>query len=401
MICHRVPYPPDKGDRIRSSHVLKELARLGTVDLAFLSDEPIPESTWAHLRRVCRNVAASPMGGTSRWVRAAWFQLTGRSATEGLFWSNRLARTIDGWMARQSYDAVVLYSSGVIPYVCGRRIVGRVIADLVDVDSEKWREYASRARAPRSWLFAREARRVRELERSAGSFAAVTLVSDPEAELYRKIAPHANVLSVLNGVDLEYFRPQPQAEASTCVFVGYLDYHANVLGLTWFCREVWPEIRRRFPEARFQVIGRNPTPPVQELSGLPGVEVVGPVDDVRRYVAASKLVLVPLPVARGIQNKVLEAMSLGKAVVGTTAALNGIALIPGEHALRADTPIEWVEAVSLLWADAARRQEMGARARQYVEVNHDWSRCLRPLMESVSLASQGASRQRSTALESA
>lgn len=387
FLCHRVPYPPDKGDRVRSYRLLRQLGDLGEVDLAFLTDEPVSGAARRHLREHCRQVASSPMGGWRRWPRAAWFRLRGRSATNGLFYSRALRQTIDGWLRQTDYDAVVCFSSSVLQYVLGRGVEHKLVVDLVDVDSQKWLDYAARNRPPLSWVFRGEARQVRRLEQRAAAGRAVGLVSEAEAELYRSIAPGANVVAATNGVDLEYFHPAPApcatAIAPNCLFVGYLDYRANVLGLQWFCREVWPELRRRFPEAVFRIVGRNAVAAVKELSMLSGVELVGAVDDVRPYLAAAAAVAVPLPVARGIQNKVLEAMAAGKAVVATTAALEGIACTHEHDALRADTPKEWIAALSTVWMDQGVQASLGANARRYVEQYHHWSQCLRPLIEAV------------------
>ena len=384
MLCHRVPYPPDKGDRIRSYRLLRQLTSLGGVDLGFLTDEPVPPRTQSHLREICDRVTFASVAGWQRWARASWYHLTGRSVTDGLFHSARFGKTVDGWLRQTPYDAIVTYSSAVLQYVLDRGLDDRLVVDLVDVDSQKWFDYARRAHPPLSWPLRAEGERVRQIERRASQAEAVVLISEAEAKLYREFCPDANIVIATNGVALDYFQPQAAEERPICLFVGYLDYRANVLGLEWFCREVWPGLRARFPEAVFEIVGRNPTKAVRKLARHPGVEIIGPVEDVRAYLAAARVVVVPLRVARGIQNKVLEAMSMGKAVVATPVALEGISAVVSDDVLCADTPADWVEAVDSLWRDPSRRQQIGRNARNFVETHHDWDNCLRPLLNILS-----------------
>jgi sugar transferase (PEP-CTERM/EpsH1 system associated) len=379
LLVHRVPYPPDKGDRIRSYHLLAHLAQLGEVDLAFPADGPLDGPTREALERLCRRVAVVSVSAAGRWARALANLARGRSLTEGLFDAPKLRREVARWLDETPYDAVVCFSSGVLPYVRGRGLEDRLVVDLVDADSQKFFDYAERTSWLKSALLRLEGRRVRALEREAGKARAVVLATEAEANLYRGICPDAPTLAIPNGVNLEYFRPMPEVEESAgCVFVGQLDYRANVLGLEWFCQEAWPTIREALPHATFRVVGRNPVPAVQKLGELPGVEVVGTVPDVRPYVAEARVAIVPLPVARGVQNKVLEAMAMGKAVVASPSALEGLGVTPGRDALAATDPADWRRQLTELWDNASRRAELGQAARRYVEAHHRWETCLAP-----------------------
>lgn len=389
MLVHRVPYPPDKGDRIRSYHLLAHLARLGEVDLAFPTDGPLDGPTRQELERLCRRVAVVSTSSAGRWARAFANLARGRSLTEGLFDAPKLRREVGRWLDETPYDAVVCFSSGVLPYVRGRGLEDRLVVDLVDADSQKFFDYAERTSWPKAALLRLEGHRVRALEREAGKARAVVLATEAEANLYRGICPEAPTSAVPNGVNLEYFRPMPEVEESAgCVFVGQLDYRANVLGLEWFCQEAWPLIREALPGATFRIVGRAPVPAVQKLGDLPGVEVVGTVPDVRPYVAEARVAVVPLPVARGVQNKVLEAMAMGKAVVASPSALEGLGVTPGRDALAAATPDEWRRHLVGLWDDADRRGELGRAARQYVEAHHRWETCLAPFGDFVVISSR-------------
>src|SRR5262245_4186059 len=256
MLVHRVPYPPNRGDRIRSYHLLRHLASEYDVHLATLCDEPVSADTVEALESVCRRAAIAPVMGPARWVRAAWSLATGRTATEGLFRSSRLADVVRSWARQTQFDAALVFCSSMLQYLnCDELASVRAVVDLVDVDSQKWFDYAERAAGPKRWLFCLEGRRLRKLEqRALDRASAVTLVSEAEAELFRRVFPNDKTVAVPNGVDLDYFRPEndgpqpwkplPTADRTNLVFVGALDYRANIDGITWFASEVWPLLRR-------------------------------------------------------------------------------------------------------------------------------------------------------------
>jgi sugar transferase (PEP-CTERM/EpsH1 system associated) len=361
--------------------LLKTLAGRARVHLACLADEPPAEGAVAALQRYCERVAVVRLGRWSRLARAAGSLAVGRTASEGAFRSPALRATLRDWARRTRYDAALASASSVAPYLRTAELRGvPAVIDLVDVDSQKWLDYAAATRGPRAWLYRTEGVRLRRLEAALPDWArAVTLVSDAEADLYRRCHTGGGAYAVMNGVDLETFRPVPTAPEAGCVFVGALDYRPNVDGARWFCEAVWPEVLRRHPRARVALVGRHPVRAVRRLGRLPGVDVVGQVPDVRPHLAGAAVAIVPLRIARGIQNKVLEAMAMGKAVVATPEALTGLRAAPGTHALAASTPRGWAESVSHLMGDEASRRSLGAAGRRYVEEHHRWEDCLGPM----------------------
>jgi len=381
-LTHRVPFPPDKGDRIRNYHLLRQLARRGRVWLGCLADEPVGAEALAELERLCERVAVVPLGGARRWLRAGLSLLGGGSLSEGAFAEPRLRAVVRGWAAEARFDAVVISASSLVPYLNEPGLAGfPAVVDLVDVDSQKWLDFAAASRPPKRWLYRLEGRRVRKLERAMSRWArAVAVVSRAEADLYEGFTGTGTATVAPNGVDLDYFVPAGGKADQACVFVGAMDYLPNVDAAVWFAREVWPGVRARFPAAEFRIVGRKPAPAVRELAALPGVDVVGPVPDVRPHVAGAAVVVAPLRLARGIQNKVLEALAMGRPVVAAPAALAGLRAEPGRDLLAAATPAEWVEAVGGLFADPARGRELGTAGRRFVEEHHDWERCLEPLL---------------------
>jgi polysaccharide biosynthesis protein PslH len=389
-IVHRVPYPPDKGDRIRAFHVLRHLSRRANVHLACLADEPIDEHVHPALAQYTRRVAIVPIGRWQRKLRMVGSLLRGCTASEGAFSAPALRALLSRWCSETRYEAVLVSASSLIPYLRQPELADiPAIVDLVDVDSQKWLDYADAGCGPKSWLYRLEGRRLRQLEQGLPAWAhAVTLVSEQEAALYRQFSAAGPVHAIVNGVDLEYFQPQPCATSPTCVFVGALDYRPNVDGAVWFCTEVWPAIHHRRPDATLSLVGRNPTPAVRRLAAIPGVEVIGQVPDVRPYIAAAAVVVVPLQIARGVQNKVLEALAMSRAVVASPPSLEGLGTQPGVHLEAAQTPTEWLESVLHLLANPAVRRTLGAAGRRYVEDHHHWQHCLAPFDELLRLAPQ-------------
>ncbi len=380
-LVHRFPYPPDKGDRIRAFHIIRHLSKHADVHLACLADEPVAKGLQEKLGEWCCRTTVHPVSGWSRRWHMAVSLATGGTATVGAFASNDLVATLNQWALETRFDAALASASSMTPYL---RLPALkqvpAIVDLVDVDSEKWRQYAESQPIPQAWLYRLEARRLRALEAGLPAWArAITLVSEAEADIYRRFGHPGNVEAVVNGVDLEYFQPSNFADGHECVFVGALDYHPNISGICWFVDQVWPEVRRRVPKARLRIIGRRPVAAVRRLGAIAGVEVVGQVPDVRPYVASAALAVVPLHIARGVQNKLLEAMAMAKAVIATSAALEGVLARPGVHLLKADTTEAWIETTVQLLEDPLLRRRLGQAGRAFVEERHHWDSCLRPL----------------------
>ena len=376
-ISHRVPYPPDKGERCRAFHEVRALSRAFRVTLASLAHRPADLEAAERMRRWCDEVVAVPAGGKLGLARGAMSLLAGRSVTQGYFHSRALYRAL---RRRGRFDVVVAYSSSMLPYALAVPATSHV-ADLVDVYSEKWAAYARAAEPPKRWLYALEARGVRRLERRALDCCdAVVLVTQAEADALP--ARNGTVHAIANGVDAEYFSPSPRPDrpARGLVFTGTMDYRPNVEGVCWFARDVWPHLRRSRPDLTFTIVGRDPTRQVRELAEREGIEVTGTVPDVRPYLAAADVVVAPLRIARGIQTKVLEAMAMAKAVVASPAALAGLDVEWGRDVVAAERPEEWIARVGELLAGDTLRRQIEERARQCVLSRYRWEARLAPFV---------------------
>jgi sugar transferase (PEP-CTERM/EpsH1 system associated) len=252
---------------------------------------------------------------------------------------------------------------------------------FAELDSDKWGQYAERNSLPMSWIYAREQRTLLEFEaRIARSFSENVFCTPLEQQVFESAIPGASSIVLRNGVDLQYYQPQPEkARPAEIVFTGVMDYLPNVDACTFFVREVLPRLREHRPDVHFTIVGSKPTPQVRALAREAGVEVTGFVEDTRAWLARASISVAPLRIARGIQNKVLEALAMGLPVVGTRNATQGIEGQAGRDFLVADSAQEQVAAIVGLLDDPAKARELGSRGRAFVERQYDWERVLEPL----------------------
>lgn len=381
MLTHRFVYPPNRGDRIRSYNILKVLSEHFRVTLACTLDEPVSDEEQQHVCRFCESILSSELSRSGRLFTAATSALRGESLTAGMFYSRQLWDQVQQQQQLQPFDVVLVFCSSMFPYVDTPQFADTpVIVDLVDVDSVKWAQMAQQSSWSKRPIYRMEASRVRKLEqRIAGRARAVALVSDQEADLYRRTVATAatTVRGVSNGVDTDYFTPpatvcrSSSQTAVSLVFTGVLDYAPNVEGIVWFCREVLPQLTTRF-EFQLSIVGRRPNARVAALDRLPAVEVVGAVPDVRPYLQRADIAISPLKLARGIQNKVLEAMACGLPVVATQQSAEGIDAQPEAEIVIADTVQQWCHSLERLVEHPTARAHIGTAARELVVTKYSW-----------------------------
>ena len=387
MLVHRIPFPPNKGDKIRSYHLLQQLAQHFRVHLATFVDDA---DDWQHVARVqalCASSHFAALNPKTARLRSLGALLGKRSLSLDYYRDAGLARWVAEAVRLHRIDRALVFSSAMAQYA--EAVPGpRRVVDFCDVDSEKWREYAENKRFPMNLVYAREARQLLRYERKvAAGCGAALFVSEPEAALFRQLAPESAARTgyFSNGVDTNYFSPHRAydnpypAGAHAVVFCGAMDYWPNVDAVSWFAHEVFPALKARHADAAFYIVGARPSAEVSQLASLPGVVVTGTVPDVRPYVAHAAVCVAPLRVARGIQNKVLEAMSMGKTIVVSPQALEGIDATPGAELLLAAGAVEFGAAVGA--ALDAPSAPMGEAARARVEHSYSWSRNLAPVIE--------------------
>lgn len=378
-LVHRTPYPPDKGDKITTFNLLRHLGTKHKVYLGAFVDDPADWQHTAELQKHCAEVKL--IGIDPRWRKlfSARALLGGASISEVYHRSGELQRWVDETMATKHIDAVLAYCSAMAPFVASPRWAGKPrVTHYADVDSQKWVAYAEKQSGPMAWVYGREARALLRLERAMSEVYDVTsFVSDGDAELYRRLAPESaqKVRVIPNGVDTEYFNPDLPyddpytADERAIVFTGAMDYWPNVDAVVWFAKEVLPLVRAKAPKARFWIVGSKPAAEVQALAALAGVSVTGRVPDVRPYIARSAAVVAPLRVARGVQNKVLEAYAMARNVVLSPGASGGLRLEPFIRQSIFESPADTAAAVLAAIA-APPRFDPG---RDYVMRNYAWA----------------------------
>lgn len=389
FLVHRIPYPPNKGDKIRSFHLLQFLSGHYRVHLGTFVDRP---EDWAYRAATSAFCATSWFSRLSpRWarVRSVLGLMSGAPLTLPYYRDRALARWVATTWATHAPRRILVFSAAMAQYVIDPRFASaRRVCDFVDVDSDKWRQYSVTQPFPASWIYRREAKRLARFEGAvAERFDASLLVSEPEAALFRRQVPTAaaRIFALRNGVDLAYFSPDPArpspfaAEEQALVFTGAMDYWANAEGAIWFVREVLPKVRAAQPRARLYLVGMNPCPAVRRLAAWPGVTVTGSVPDVRPYLQHAAVAVVPLRIARGIQNKILEAMALARPVVTTPQALEGIPAHSGDALWVAREADEFAARIIALLATPDPL--LGRRARAFVAREFDWARSLPALLD--------------------
>jgi sugar transferase (PEP-CTERM/EpsH1 system associated) len=378
-LVHRLPYPPNKGDKIASFNLLRFLAARYDIWLGTFIDDPQDRRHLDALREYCVELCAPEI--RPAWARLASLRglLSGEALSLPYLRNRRLQDWVDRVLAEHRPERIVVFSGPMAQYVSGRLPADSVgLFDMVDVDSEKWRSYGERKRWPMSWLYRREADRLLAFERRmAQVFDATVFVSREEAELFRRLAPESAARTTyrIQGVDSAFFDPAldlpdpyPGA-APALVFTGAMDYWPNVDAVTWFAEEAWPRVRAALPQALLCIVGMRPAAEVQRLAARPGILVTGGVPDVRPYLAHARAAVLPLRIARGIQNKVLEAMAMELPVIATPGAMTGIQPYPGFEPTVSEDPALLAEAAI---RHLGRPRTRDAAARACVLERYDW-----------------------------
>ncbi|HEX6735226.1 MAG TPA: TIGR03087 family PEP-CTERM/XrtA system glycosyltransferase [Azonexus sp.] len=378
-LVHRLPYPPNKGDKVRSYNLLRHLLKEHRVFLGTFIDDPEDAVHISVLQGLCADLHVARITPRFAKLRSINGLFAGEPLTLRYYRDSGLQAWVDDVCRMHKIDAVVVFSSAMAQYIEGKRRLP-VLIDFVDVDSAKWTQYAPQHRWPMSWIYRREGRLLLAYERAMAARAARSfLVTEAEVDLFRKLAPECSVRveAMGNGVDAEYFtpaagRPSPFPDGEEAVvFTGAMDYWPNVDAVTWFVAEMLPELLARRPKLRFYIVGRSPTPDVQALAGE-HVVVTGTVPDVRPYLQHAGVVVAPLRVARGIQNKILEAMAMERPVVAAAECAAPVDATAGSELLTAGDAAGFVAAITAQLDDPAAAAAIGRAARARVIARYSW-----------------------------
>ena len=399
FLSHRIPFPPDRGDKIRSHHVLKRLARLAPVHVATFADDEHDADAVAKLEalaassHVAPRVLPLPLAGLKAVVQGKPVSLTA-------FHDAALAAYVVRVLAERPIGAIYVFSGQMGQYV-PTSWAGRLVVDFVDVDSAKFEAYAREGNPAMRWVHGREGRLLAAEEaRLAARADASLLVSAEEAALFSaRNLDAAQVEALENGIDTQAFDPfrtvaEPRLAAFVgpkLIFTGQMDYPPNVVAAQRAALQLMPRIRAALPDATLHIVGRKPTAAVQALHGQHGCHVWGRVENMPAFLRAADCALVPLEIARGVQNKVLEAMAMALPVVASTGAATGIGATPGRELVVGETDDALVRGAISLLRDRQRAQTMGLAARRFLQDRRSWEATLAPVAGLVGFPEPGIS----------
>jgi len=373
FISHRIPYPPDKGDKIRSYNLLKFFASHYKVDLVTFVDNKSDLKYQINLNEFCQHCFVFERGKKSGILRALYHFCKGKSLSEGLYYSKNVQDKINKLIGENDYKFIFAYSSQVAQYVAGTKI--RKIIDFCDVDSEKWIEYSNKRSFPLNLVYAIEGRRLAERERIiAEKFDLILFATERETALFSKDYRYPNCIVLPNGVDFKYFSPSYTEKEESLIFVGAMDYYPNVEAVLWFTKKVFNHLVQHIPTIHFYIVGSNPDKKLMKLADLsPNITVTGYVQDIRPFLDKSKAAVIPIDIARGIQNKVLEAMAMEVPVVISQNIYKSLINTKDINLLVYKDESDLLKTLlHLMDKDNLNYEKIGKDLRNYVIKNYNW-----------------------------
>jgi sugar transferase (PEP-CTERM/EpsH1 system associated) len=378
FLSQRVPYPPNRGDKITTWRLIDRMRRKHDVTCVAFAHDALDLQAARELDAM--GIPTLPIRHRDGWkrIRSAPLLLSSSPLTLGVYGSHKLQSVVDRLMPQM--DLAYAYSSSMGAFLERHPEKPRIM-HFGELDSDKWRQYSEFAGFPMRQVYVRESRTLLEFERRiANSFTENVLCTPLEQRIFQEKIPGAPSVVLRNGVDLNYYKPGgAEPWPGHIVFTGVMNYFPNVDGCRFFVEEVFPLVRKEFPRARFTIVGAHPAPEIRRLGKTVGVSVTGYVHDTRKILRTAAVSVAPLRIARGIQNKVLEALSMGIPVVGTSAAVQGVDGVAGRDYLVGDDAETFAEAVCSLLRDPQSAHERGLRGRRFVEDTYDWEVVFRPL----------------------
>lgn len=388
FLAHRIPFPPDRGDKIRSHHLVRAIAQIAPVHVACFADNAGEMAHEGDLAAVAQSYCLIRRHKSLN-VSAVQALLTGKPISLTSFYDKQIANYVRSVIEKFNITTIFVFSGQMAQYVPDN-YAGRIIIDFVDMDSEKFASYAKDAKYPMRYIYSREARLLRKFEVKMANHADVsTFVSDNEVEVFRKKAPECkgNVQTLSNGIDTGFYDPRNialvpltgQIGENDIMFTGQMDYPPNIEAVSRFAKKILPRIIADVPDARFVIVGRQPTEAVRALHDDKTVIVTGEVADVRPWLQGAKFVVAPLSVARGVQNKVLEAMAMEKPVFVSIEAATGIDAEHDKHFFISSDDDEMASQIITHFGLRKKVQGVGIAARRHVQDTMSWDAMLAKL----------------------
>lgn len=384
-LCHRIPYPPNKGDKIRSFNEIRYLSKEHAVYLACLVDDSADLSHLPSLEKYVKAVDYATINPRWQKMKTIPYLLTSKPLTVPYFYSAKLQNAVDARLEQETFDVIFCFSSPMAEYIFKSRHSGtqklsraKLVMDFVDVDSDKWRMYAGFSGFPMAGIYRREWRCLQRYDAAVGDgFDQSIFISENEVELFRSICPDSHTVRVPNGVDIDYFatvqnmRLDRSDKEPQILFMGAMDYYPNEEAVVYFAKEVMPLVWRLLPGAKFVIVGSKPSRRVCQLMVSSGVTVTGAVPDVRPYLAKADLFVAPFHIARGMQNKILEAMAAGVPVIARPEAVQGFDGMDVPLVVQSSTD-GFAGSVLEMLTDDEKRAALASEAARFVRALFTW-----------------------------
>jgi polysaccharide biosynthesis protein PslH len=399
-LAHRIPYPPNKGEKIRMYNQIKYLSEFGDIYLIALVDDPADFVHHSALKKLCREVHLFPVNKILKKILTFKELFSNKPLTTGYFYKNEVQETFNNLLAKYEFKTIISFSVQMAEYMFRAQLTGKknhpnkeifkktsIIMDFCDVDSAKWHAYGKISKWPLSAIYLREAKLLSNYEHRTAEFVDISIfASIREKQYFQKQHPDLkSIIEITNGVDLDFFNPKAKCKSiqspfsTVLVFTGAMDYYANADGAIWFIEKILPEIRKQFPDTAFYMAGSTPGKELKRLANNKDILLTGFVEDIRPYYNLATICIIPLRVARGIQNKILEAMAMARPVVTTKIAFEGISAKPGKDLLVSENEKGFAEAVISLIKNKEYRKKIANNGRSAAENNYNWEINLSPL----------------------
>lgn len=394
-MSHRIPFPPNKGEKIRTFHQIKYLVEQG-YDVSVIAPYQ-DESELEFYDQLKQQFGVTAIGIKLKYkmFRLALGIMTAKPLSVANFYSRRLQKILDKKLATNEIDVLICTASSMAEYVFKSDYFSstqnhtRFYMDFMDLDSDKWRQYAEKTTYPQRLIYQREARLMAQYEnKTSDLFDACFFITDTETNLFKTHYSKAkNIFSVENGIDTTMFKPsktETNSERPILLFTGVMDYSPNIDAVVWFVKHVWPQVTKKWPNAEFYIAGMNPSEKVRALADNQGVEVTGFVEDILPYYHKSTIFVAPFRIARGVQNKVLQAFACGIPVVSSPMGAEGIRCTNEQNILIAESPDDYFEHIVRLTETPTLMSEISAKALDTIQRHYSWEGVLAPFMQIIS-----------------
>ncbi|PTB93715.1 sugar transferase [Marinobacter sp. B9-2] len=396
VLSHRIPFPANKGEKIRTFHQIQYLADCGHEITVLAPYEHAEEISYGKALEERLRIKAIMFPLRPKWLRLARGLVTNDALTLSYFYSAGLQKTFDRLVSSGDYDAVLCTGSAMAPYVFRNpELTGRdkpaplrLIMDFMDLDSDKWRQYQASSGLPMKLVYGREARLINRVElRSYQRFDECFFISANEVDLFSMQLPENRKLSVLaNGINTSSFFPVREEDAArkpTFLFTGVMNYKPNEDAVLWFADVLWERIRAEWPDAEFIIAGMDPSSRIKQLGKLPGITVTGLVEDIVPFYQKADIFVASFRIARGVQNKILQALACGLPVITTRLGLEGINATPGEDILVADTEQEFFEAIKKILETETLYNSLSLNGVELIQREYSWDSVLQGLAKAI------------------